>query len=62
MSNYVEKYAIAYESRMDLAVALTLGTSVDIAFVTLPILTLVCLGIDQPMSIDFEPLETVVLF
>jgi Ca2+:H+ antiporter len=61
MSNYIKTYAVAYEGHMDLAVALTLGTSVDIAFFTLPILILLGRGIGQPMSMDFELLETVML-
>jgi len=46
---------------MDLTVVLTLDTSVDIAFVTLPVLSLVGWGISQPMSMDFDILETVLL-
>jgi hypothetical protein len=51
MSNYIKTYAVAYEGRMDLAVALTLGTSVDIAFFTLPILLLLERG-DWPAHVD----------
>jgi Ca2+:H+ antiporter len=61
MSNYINTYAVAYEGHMDLAVTLTLSTSIDIAFFTLPILILLGRGNGQPKSMDFEPLETVML-
>jgi hypothetical protein len=51
MSNYIKTYAVAYEGHMDLAVALTLGTSVDIAFFTLPILILPGRG-DWPACVN----------
>ncbi len=61
MSNYIKTYGIAYNDQMDLAISLTLSTSVGIAFCTLPILVLLGWGIGQPMSMAFPLMETMIL-
>jgi len=59
--NYIQTFAIACEDKMNLAVELTLGASVDVTFVILPVLILIGWAIRQPMSMQFQLLETILL-
>jgi Ca2+:H+ antiporter len=51
----------ARKNKMDQAIEMTLGASVNITLVTLPVLILTGWAIHQPMSMQFQLLETITL-
>jgi Ca2+:H+ antiporter len=60
LCKYIKTSVIAYQGHPEIAVAMTLGASVDIAFFTLPVLVLVGWVIGRPMTMEFELLETII--
>jgi len=56
-SNHIQAFLGAYRDRVDQAIEITLGTSVNITFVTLPVLILTGWAVHQPMSMQFQLLE-----
>lgn len=61
LCKYIKTSVIAYQGHPEIAVAMTLGSSVDVAFFTLPILVLVGWIIGEPMTMEFELLETIIV-
>ncbi|KAF8242249.1 hypothetical protein K440DRAFT_656618 [Wilcoxina mikolae CBS 423.85] len=59
--NHIQALTITHKNKMDKVIELTLGASVDITFVTLPVLILIGRAIHQPMSMQFHLLETVLV-
>ncbi len=57
-----EALLLASRNRMDHAVQLTLGTSVDIAYITLPMSILIAGILKQPMTMGFSVFNLVELF
>lgn len=52
----------AGKNKMDLAISVAVGSSLQIAIGVTPLLVLIGWAISQPMTLYFEPFETVVLF
>jgi Ca2+:H+ antiporter len=47
---------------MDLAIGIAIGSSMQVALLLLPFVVILGWIIDQPMSLHFQPFETIVLF
>jgi Ca2+:H+ antiporter len=54
---YITAATFAIKNKMDLAVAVAMGSSLQIAMFVAPILVLVGQAIGQPMNLDFNPFE-----
>mmetsp|Transcript_16306 Transcript_16306/g.31636 ORF Transcript_16306/g.31636 Transcript_16306/m.31636 type:complete len:659 (-) Transcript_16306:515-2491(-) len=52
---------VAIKGKMDLALGVALGSSVQIALCVVPALCLVGWAVDKPLTLDFHPFETIVL-
>jgi len=52
---------VAVKGKMDLALGVALGSSVQIALCVVPALCLVGWAMDKPLTLDFHPFETIVL-
>lgn len=61
LCKYIKTSVIAYQGHPEIAVAMTLGSSVDVAFFTLPVLVLVGWAIGEGMTMEFELLETIII-
>lgn len=61
-AEHVSACFVAYKHRMDLALNVAIGSSIQIALFVTPFLVLVGWAIDQPMSLHFHLFETVVFF
>lgn len=61
LCKYIKTSVIAYQGHPEIAVAMTLGSSVDVAFFTLPVLVLIGWLIGKPMTMEFELLETIIV-
>jgi len=61
LCKYIKTSVIAYQGHPEIAVSMTLGSSVDVAFFTLPVLVLVGWVINEPMTMEFELLETIIV-
>jgi Ca2+:H+ antiporter len=61
LCKYIKTGVIAYHGHSEIAVAMTLGSSVDVSFFTLPVLVLVGWLIGQPMTMEFQLLETIIV-
>jgi Ca2+:H+ antiporter len=53
---------VAYRNKVDLALAVAVGSSIQIALFVIPLLVLIGWMIGKPMSLLFDPLETITLF
>jgi len=53
---------VAYKNKMDLAIGVAIGSSVQIALFVTPVLVIIGWIIGQPMSLYFQPFQTVVMF
>jgi Ca2+:H+ antiporter len=60
-SNNIQTLVNARKNKMDQAIEMTLGASVNITLVTLPVLILTGWAVHQPMSMQFQLLETIIL-
>jgi len=60
-SNHIQTFVNARKNKMSQAIEMTLGASVNITLVTLPVLILTGWAVQQPMSMQFQPLETIIL-
>lgn len=60
-SNIEKTIGVAWAGNMDLAIALTMGTSVEISLFALPVLILVGNLSGRPFLLDFQLFDTVVL-
>jgi len=61
LCKYIKTTIIAYQGHPEIAVAMTLGSSVDVAFFTLPVLVIVGWIIGKDMTMEFELLETIIV-
>jgi Ca2+:H+ antiporter len=62
LSSYAKTIAIAYRGETDLALHLTLETSIENTYLTLPLLVLISWATKHPMLLDFQFLESIILF
>lgn len=60
LCKYIKTTIIAYQGHPEIAVAMTLGSSVDVAFFTLPVLVFVGWVVGKDMTMEFQLLETII--
>jgi len=53
---------VARKGKFDLAMSVAVGSCIQIALFVIPVLVLVAWGMGKPLTLLFDPLETVVLF
>ncbi|KAJ2515069.1 hypothetical protein H4217_005402 [Coemansia sp. RSA 1939] len=61
-AEHVTAVTVAIRNKMDLAMGVAVGSSIQIALFVLPLLCILGWIIDKPMTIYFSPFTTVVLF
>ena len=53
---------VACKGKFDLAMSVAIGSCIQIALFVIPVLVLVAWGMGKPLTLLFDPLETLVLF
>ncbi|THV06854.1 calcium/proton exchanger [Dendrothele bispora CBS 962.96] len=53
---------VAHKGKFDLAMSVAVGSCIQIALFVIPLLVLVAWGMDKPLTLYFDELETLVLF
>jgi len=53
---------VARKGKFDLAMSVAVGSCIQIALFVIPLLVLIAWGMDKPLMLLFDPLETVILF
>lgn len=61
-AEHVTAVFVAYRNKVDLALAVSVGSCIQIALFVIPLLVLIGWIADKPLSLLFDPLETVTLF
>lgn len=61
-AEHVTAIVVALKDKMDLAMGVAIGSSMQIALLVTPFLVILGWIIDQPMTLHFETFETVVFF
>jgi len=61
-AEHLTAVTVAWKNKMDLAIGVSLGSSIQIALLVTPILVLIGWGVGQPMSFFFQTFETAVMF
>ena len=61
-AEHVTAVVVSYKSKMDLAMGVAIGSSMQIALLVTPFLVILGWIIGQPMTLRFETFETVVFF
>lgn len=61
-AEHVTAVVVSYKNKMDLAIGVSIGSSLQIALLITPLLVILGWAIGQPMTLHFETFETVVLF
>lgn len=61
-AEHVTAVVVAWKDKMDLAIGVAIGSSMQIALLVTPFLVILGWIIDQPMTLHFESFETVVFF
>lgn len=61
-AEHVTACVVAYKNKMDLAIGVAIGSSMQIALFVTPFLVILGWIIGQPMTLHFETFETVVFF
>ncbi|KAL6717519.1 endo-1,3-beta glucanase [Lecanora helva] len=61
-AEHVTACVVAYKDKMDLAIGVAIGSSMQIALLVTPFLVILGWIINQPMTLHFETFETVVFF
>lgn len=61
-AEHVTACVVAYKDKMDLAIGVAIGSSLQIALFVTPFLVILGWIIGQPMTLHFQTFETVVLF
>ena len=61
-AEHVTACVVAYKGKMDLAIGVAIGSSMQIALFVTPFLVMLGWIIGQPMTLNFEGFETVVFF
>ncbi|KAK5174275.1 Vacuolar membrane antiporter with Ca2+/H+ and K+/H+ exchange [Saxophila tyrrhenica] len=61
-AEHVTAVVVAYKDKMDLAVGVAIGSSMQIALFVTPFLVILGWIVGQPMTLNFEGFETVVFF
>ena len=61
-AEHVTAVVVSLKDKMDLAIGVAIGSSMQIALLVTPFLVLLGWAIDEPMTLQFEVFETVVFF
>ncbi|KAF2716510.1 Calcium/proton exchanger [Polychaeton citri CBS 116435] len=61
-AEHVTACVVAYKDKMDLAIGVAIGSSMQIALFVTPFLVILGWALDQPMTLHFQGFETVVFF
>lgn len=61
-AEHVTAVVVSYKSKMDLAIGVSIGSSMQIALLVTPFLVILGWIVGQPMTLHFETFETVVFF
>ncbi|KAG6840775.1 hypothetical protein C0991_004500 [Blastosporella zonata] len=61
-SEHTTAVLVARKGKFDLAMAVAVGSCIQIALFVIPLLILIAWGMDKPLTLLFDPLETIVLF
>jgi Ca2+:H+ antiporter len=61
-AEHVTAVFVAYRNKVDLALAVSVGSCIQIALFVIPLLVLLGWAMGKPMSLLFDPLETLTLF
>ena len=61
-AEHVTAVVVSYKNKMDLAIGVAIGSSMQIALLVTPFLVILGWIINQPMTLHFETFETVVFF
>lgn len=61
-AEHVTAVVVAWKNKMNLAISVAIGSSMQIALLVTPFLVILGWIIDKPMTLHFESFETVVLF
>ena len=62
IAEHITAIAAASKKKMDLAICVALGSSLQIALLVTPVLVILGWVVDQPMSLCFAPFDTIVFF
>ena len=62
VAEHITAIAAASKKKMDLAICVALGSSLQVALLVTPVLVILGWFVDQPMSLCFAPFETIVFF
>ena len=62
VAEHISAIIAASKNKLDLAIGVALGSSLQIALFVTPTLVLVGWGIQQPMSLSFDPFGAIVFF
>ena len=62
IAEHITAIAAASKKKMDLAICVALGSSLQVALLVTPVLVILGWIIDQPMSLCFAPFDTIVFF
>jgi len=60
-AEHVSAVTVALKNKMDLALGVAIGSSIQISLFVIPLVTLIGWAIGQPLSLDFHPFETILL-
>jgi len=61
-AEHVTAVTVAYKDKLDLAIGVAVGSSIQIALFVIPLLVIIAWGLDKPLSLLFDPFQSVVLF
>lgn len=61
-AEHVTAVFVAYRNKVDLSLAVSIGSSIQIALFVIPLLVIISWAIGKPLSLLFDPLEVVTLF
>lgn len=62
VAEHVSALTVSVKDKLDLSLAIAVGSSLQIALFVLPVLVLLGWAIGQPLSLEFDVLETITLF
>lgn len=62
VAEHITAIAAASKKKMDLAICVALGSSLQVALLVTPVLVIMGWIVDQPMSLCFAPFDTIVFF
>ncbi|EEB92606.1 hypothetical protein MPER_08860 [Moniliophthora perniciosa FA553] len=61
-AEHMTAVVVASKGKFDLAMSVAVGSCIQIALLVIPVLILVAWGMDKPLTLLFDEVETVVLF